>query len=496
MEDPEETFARLEVTTPAKEYLAAQSWLGAKGTLARKTIDYIEKHLGLELLVKLSPTLYETKKISQLSALRVAQKLTETGLLQEIHQDQGWDDEPFLFHYQVISRKDTDKKTSLGNGYGTDFFSPDNALWKALGEMAERTLWFSPSPPIFRKSIITSYAQLQGKAVDIFSLAGFSQEQIATHSQLQFDEHTQFEWIPATSLQNGRKKFVPIQLVSASKHYKVATEPSSEKEPMLRWCVTTGLATAPTIAEAALKGFLEIIERDAFIISYLNKLSPPRVDLEAAAREDEDIRYIVTALSRYNLEAHVVMLPTDFPVSVFAAVVHDPTGIGPRITVGARASFSPKVALVDAIAEALSGRQPLRLPTAKKENDEAHDRDWRTWYWGTQPDTSKISFLIRGEKQKIDLTVKEKNKKIIQERLETIKKTCLELDYDCLYIDLTTPEVRKAGFYCVSTLIPQLQPLHLDESIPYQGGERLQSVPKKFGYSPALELNREPHPFP
>ena len=43
---------------------------------------------------------------------------------------------------------------------------------------------------------------------------------------------------------------------------------------MLRWAVTTGLATGQSLEEAIAKGILEVVERDAFMISYLNRLSP------------------------------------------------------------------------------------------------------------------------------------------------------------------------------------------------------------------------------
>lgn len=49
------------------------------------------------------------------------------------------------------------------------------------------------------------------------------------------------------------------------------------------------------------------------------------------------------------------------------------------------------------------------------------------------------------------------------------------------------------------TIIPELQPLYLDERYPYFGSDRLYSVPVKLGYlkNPNNEntLNKFPHPF-
>jgi ribosomal protein S12 methylthiotransferase accessory factor len=59
--------------------------------------------------------------------------------------------------------------------------------------------------------------------------------------------------------------------------------------------------------------------------------------------------------------------------------------------------------------------------------------------------------------------------------------------------------VRHTAFKVVMVIIPELQPMHLDERHPYLGGERLYQMPVTLGYkdrpSREEELNPFPHPF-
>ena len=71
--------------------------------------------------------------------------------------------------------------------------------------------------------------------------------------------------------------------------------------------------------------------------------------------------------------------------------------------------------------------------------------------------------------------------------------------YDVIYVDITAPEIRKYGVKVVKVIIPQLQPLHLDEKYPYLTFKRLYNAPVDMGVlgRPKVfkELNNIPHPF-
>lgn len=70
--------------------------------------------------------------------------------------------------------------------------------------------------------------------------------------------------------------------------------------------------------------------------------------------------------------------------------------------------------------------------------------------------------------------------------------------YNVVLCNLTTPDIREAGFFSVKIMSPQLIPLHGNYNYGFFGGKRLYEVPEKLGYKVKDfdELNKFPHPFP
>ncbi len=70
---------------------------------------------------------------------------------------------------------------------------------------------------------------------------------------------------------------------------------------------------------------------------------------------------------------------------------------------------------------------------------------------------------------------------------------------EIVYVDISNNKLKKYGIKVVKVIIPQLQPLYLDERYPYLGGTRLYEVPIKLGFLKTAkqenELNKIPHPF-
>src|SRR3989344_5687016 len=61
------------------------------------------------------------------------------------------------------------------------------------------------------------------------------------------------------------------------------------------------------------------------MVTWLNKLSPKKIDLESVI--DEDFKKILRRVREKRLEFHILSLPTDQPVNVFLAILIDKTGI-------------------------------------------------------------------------------------------------------------------------------------------------------------------------
>lgn len=488
----------IKATIPASDLLKLQPSKKIVKSALGSMLKITEKYFGSSVLMEV-PHFLQGIDPEILPAIEIASRLKSLGMIRDIRKIPKVPDEPFLFRYTTSPAVDA---------WGSDFLSEESAIWKALGETIERTLWRSSRNFYHKKIINVRYERVKKESIDIFSLSGFSIEQRKRNKALMFDEKTQFDWLKVDSLVSDREIFCPAQLLSARYYSENAKtlECETKKEPMLRWPVTTGLATGQSLEEATVKGILEVIERDAFMITYLNKLSPSEIKLEDLFEQDGDIQKVLLSLKRYNLEPHILLLPTDFSVPVVFSLLIDRSGLGPALTVGASADYDVKAAILDALAESLSVRLGIKDIFKKETKLGKMGRRERTIHWADPARLPKIGFLFQGKKIKLptlndqEFFIKSPDKKerrdYYQKQLKNIVGQFKSKNYELVLVDITTKEIESMGLHCVYVLSPELQPLHLDESLPYLGGKRLREVPLKLGYQPSKELNREPHPFP
>ena len=390
-------------------------------------------------------------------------------------------DEPRLYRWG------TQTSSKIYSG-GTSIVSSASAMYKALAEGLERDLWMT-SDDYFKNPKKATFKDLGILAIGPERFVGFSDE-VRKQPECNFSDDSFFLWIEAESLTDRKKKPVPAQIVSARHGHKVEVK---HIEPIIRMSITTGLATAPTKERAILRGVLEVIERDAFMITWLNKLSMPRIILKEMAERNEAIRNLVDQCARYNLIPHAVLLCTDAPVYVVCGLIEDRSG-GPSFTLGARASFSIEEAVEDSLSEALSVRIALRNSVLKIPDDiKDLNRDDRILYWAKPENKNGMKFFISGQEQSPVFDNASLNDK---EHLERIVSWCRSKSYELFTVDIGRSSKNPTDWHVYFTSIPEMQPLHLRERYPYFSGPRLKSVPKTLGYEPAKEINTDPHPFP
>ncbi|UUZ79171.1 YcaO-like family protein [Paenibacillus sp. P26] len=127
-----------------------------------------------------------------------------------------------------------------------------------------------------------------------------------------FEESTRLRWVKGRSLTTGREKWVPAR-------FGLGLLPAyGGGEAQICFGFMTGSACGATMDQAVLSGSLEIIERDAFMIMWYNRLSLPRLDLASCPRLAERFR-VYTEQSRFQL--HLVNTTSDLGVpSVFGVL--------------------------------------------------------------------------------------------------------------------------------------------------------------------------------
>jgi len=307
-------------------------------------------------------------------------------------------------------------------------------------------------------------------------------------------------WTWAWSLTAARPVLVPACLV----YMPYAPCFPSDGESVLAPAVSTGLACAATRDEAVLRGLYEAIERDAFMITWLNRLPVPEVDFATSpslrALHDE-------RLARRGLRYRLYETTTDLAVRSFLCLLADETRDPPMVCAGGAAGLDPVRAAGKAMCEAVQTREWAKFlggpPAAGYGPDFAGVRSFEdhvTLYAYTDM-REALAFLVdRAGPPPGRADWRSGAHGDPREDLRTVVAALAAAGCEALALDLTTVDVRDAGFAVIKALVPQLQPLDASHTHRFLGGTRLYEVPARLGYGPVPAttdaVNPFPHPYP
>ncbi|MCX6726979.1 MAG: YcaO-like family protein [Candidatus Shapirobacteria bacterium] len=400
-----------------------------------------------------------------------------------VYRSWFFNDEPKLFSYNVdlngLIKKPRDSDDGVGSGTA---LTPKVALMKAMGESIERYCLCLYGEKKFTNA---SYKAVKHEAIDIFKLRNFSAEQLKRKEfkNYRYDEQSKMNWVEGFSLRDGKNILIPAQLVYVP--YKFGNE------VCIRDPITTGAAASTSLGGAVYRGMCEIIERDAFMITYLNKLSRESIDLNC----HKELKKMKKMCERYNLELKVIDISTDLGVAAMMGVIVDRTGIGPAVSFGLSADLDPMIAAIGAAKESFHGRPWIRSEMMKQvQGKSLNDLVNRGIYWSDPKMIKKCQFLFENDKNKV--LIQKYKSRYKPNKLKKMLLIFTELfNYDVYFVEVTTPEIRKYGFRVVKVIIPDLHPLYLDDVHPYWESKRLFEVPKKMGLGGSSILNKIPHPF-
>ncbi len=428
--------------------------------------------MNLNFLYQEEKTISET--LSLFNAL-----LTNTKIIRSAQRQSFFNDEPKLYDFSTAywSWNGSLKKTiDYGGGIDEEI---NKALLKSLGEAIERYCISKQ-----KKDIWSSSGKLQFQSINLNDFTDFTNKQLLNKNFKQFtrDRNTKFWWTVGYNLQNLKKVFVPSQLVSVP--YKFI------QEQIIRDPITTGAALSTSLGGSIYRGICEIIERDAFMITYLNKLERKNVDLNKSGLE---LKKLYQLYSRYNLELYVIDITTDLDIPAMMGLVIDRTNIGPAVSVGLSADVDPIKAAIKSAQEALHPRPWHRRLMAKSDyNHDLNSFEGRAMYWSDSRMIRKINYLLDNEKIILKRNIR---KFTMKNKINFIFKKLKKNNFDAYVVDVTEENVKKYGFWVTKTIIPKLQPVYLDEKYRYLGNRRLTEVPKKLGFETLDNFNSIPHPF-
>ncbi|MEM6795342.1 MAG: TOMM precursor leader peptide-binding protein [Acidobacteriota bacterium] len=421
-------------------------------------------------------------------------------------------DDPKVFYIATAATDSTRLGTGVFDagrfGCGVDI-DEKKARGAALGEILERysAAHYDPAAP--RRS---SYADLEGEAVHPEALALFDDAQYrafeaaradpsAASRRLRFGpeprrflETTRTSWVRGHSLRDRRPVWMPAPFVYLPYRYR-------RDESYLDSCLSTGVACGRTREEAVLKALYEVVERDATSIFWLARLSPRR--LRPAPGSGLDLLWR-ERLETPGTELRLLDLTTDSGLPTAAAFLLREGG---GTVVGSATRHSLAVAARKALLEAiqgqmvwrdqLAGRAPIQT-FAEDSSDIIGFSDHARAYLDPAM-RSRLDFLWRHpETQTLadDPQTAPSSADLLRAAVESLGA----LDLEPLAVDITSPDVRRLGYWVMRVMVPGMQPLNAQHTRPYLGGRRLREMPARLGLPQNLSgdgrINADPHPFP
>jgi ribosomal protein S12 methylthiotransferase accessory factor len=305
------------------------------------------------------------------------------------------------------------------------------------------------------------------------------------------DKKAPIRWVKGLSLLDGRVIYLPAVMVYLFTGY------ASPGERI--WIpISTGCAGHTSFERALLGAILEVIERDALSILWLQKLPFPRIALDSVTP------LLVKYLERYQQG------PRDLEYIFFDATtdLEVPTVYGVQIArensrlttlVSCSAAMHPAEAVIKVIRDMSGCRRSLRKPPAPPSDwDDFTELLHGASYMAYAAQAHAFDFLLQSSRKQRLSAMHELESENDQRSLALLLKRLSHKGLAVYAVDLSTDEALRSGVRVVRVLIPGLQPFSGCYLAQYKAHPRLYDAPRQMGYTVRSEeqLNRWPQPFP
>lgn len=413
----------------------------------------------------------------------------KTQLISLIEKNLPWNDDP------PFSKFVTKLNSNLYNGDGLFpdsgsagvSLDPAVAIKKAVFEAFER---ISQSYFTFKSFSHDSFINISKKnsTLNPIKFCYLTNEQLneENFANFSYDENEKFYWTKCKNIFNDKQTYIPAQLIYCPYKYL------DEKTICLP--ISTGTALGCSPGEATYKGLCEVIERDAFITSYLLSISPKKIVFKSTTPR---IKEYLSKFEKYKLKVYSFLLESDIAIPTVLSVICDEHITAPAISIGLKTELDLENAIIGSIEEAFQIRTWIRhcLLLQNFRGDTYTERATlhRALFWANPNNVHLLSFILK-TKNKTVLTSKTLLKyKTMNygQKLLLIKKILNNKKLEAYYKEVTHPCLKNKNIYVVKTLIPALQPHFIDDEFPYHGGKRLEQLKTKYGD----KINLFPHPF-
>ena len=373
----------------------------------------------------------------------------------------------------------------------------EKALAKAIGEAVERYCSAIYQREDFPLCSFNS-APFPCVSPDQFALYGQKQYAKRNFPFVPFENKTLVRWASALDLTTGETCHIPAAKVFVPYFF----DKECGELPILQ-PISTGLACHVGPFRAAVSAVCEVIERDAFTITWQARMGRAKIATETLSKANINIAKRFEGMGR---KVSLFNLTMDHGVPVILAVLRSTELDAPAMVFGLGSELNPENAIRKSLEElALCYRYCRLLKEAERRfipsSDfmNVTDRDGHVAVYCNHANLHLADFLFESS-QCIDCSEIENlatgdpkhDLAILVNRLSAI-------NHHVLLADVTTADVHSLGLSVMRAIIPGFHPLAIGHHIRALGGRRLWEIPQQLGYKGIVKStgdNPAPHPLP
>jgi ribosomal protein S12 methylthiotransferase accessory factor len=322
-----------------------------------------------------------------------------------------------------------------------------------------------------------------------------------------FSAELELDWVWGFSLGAARPLLVPAQMVYYGR--------ARGHEPSFVRATSSGCAAGSCPEEALLFALLELIERDAFLITWYARLSLPRID--PASCQDQRTLLLIDRIERLGYQVDLVDMRLDLaPPAVLACARRRDDRLG-SVVLAAACSLDPDQAILGALREVASyasgfeARMTERLDRARALAGDFHlveEIEDHALLYGLPEMAGQLAFLFASP---ILRSVEETyagwrragpRHQDLRDDLGFLRDDLAGAGLpEVIAVDQTSPEQERIGMCTMRAIVPGLLPITFGQAHRRTRGlPRLATVPRTAGFrgEDLAEDGRNPlpHPFP
>lgn len=296
-------------------------------------------------------------------------------------------------------------------------------------------------------------------------------------------------WVEGISLTTGKPCALPFAMV-----YLYAGRLLPQER--LQAPISTGLAAHRSLAEALVSGLLEVIERDALSIMWLQMIPGHLLELPFTPS------WCLAASAR--LKYFFFDVSTDLDVPVICCIRIAPDSQRAHSLISCAAGFGHAALIEKTVrdigAHSIGFRADRPMPSAFEDFTAIHHG---ATYMAHAERASAWAFLLDGERNSSkvacssELDAKELHDNTPDQQMSYLLDRLSACGMEAYAVDLTSVEAFSAGMRVVRVVVPGLQPLPYRYTTRYLAHPRLYDAPRRMGYRVLAEsqINSWPHPF-